>query len=265
MREEGGDEHTVDRQLGAAAHERCEHDGHFAVALTGEGARGHDGRYAAAEADDHRNEGGTGETDFTQHLIHNEGDTRHVTTVLQHRKEEEQGDDSRQEGKHGTDTGEDAVDNQRMHRRCNIQHGERVINRSCYSIDNIAEEVAEKSSDNVKREPENNAHDKHENRNSIEFMRQIMVDFDGAQLCFRMLGLLYGLRAEVLDIGIAHICQRRFLIRFEVLLHFGNEVADDIAFVFRKLQSLGEIAVTFDKLGGGEAQRQVLAACFGLN
>lgn len=38
MREEGGDEHTVDRQLGAAAHERCEHDGHFAVALTGEGA-----------------------------------------------------------------------------------------------------------------------------------------------------------------------------------------------------------------------------------
>ena len=57
MREEGGDEHTVDRQLGAAAHERCEHDGHFAVALTGEGARGHDGRYAAAEADDHRNKG----------------------------------------------------------------------------------------------------------------------------------------------------------------------------------------------------------------
>ena len=128
MREEGGDEHTVDRQLGAAAHERCEHDGHFAVALTGEGARGHDGRHAAAEADDHRYEGRTGETDFTQHLIHNKGNTRHVTAVLEHRKEEEQGNDSRQEGKHGADTGEDAVDNQRMHRRCNIQHGECVIN-----------------------------------------------------------------------------------------------------------------------------------------
>lgn len=89
MREEGGDEHTVDGELGAAAHERCEHDGHFAVALTGEGARGHDCRHAAAEADDHRNEGGTGEADFTQHLIHNEGNTRHVTAVLQHRKEEE--------------------------------------------------------------------------------------------------------------------------------------------------------------------------------
>lgn len=96
-------------------------------------------------------------------------------------------------------------------------------------------------------------------------MRQIMVDFDGAQLCFRMLGLLHGLRAEVLDIGIAHICQRRFLIRFEVLLHFGNEVADDIAFVFRKLQRLGEIAVALDKLGGGKAQRQVLATCFGFD
>ena len=35
---EGGNEHTVDGELGAAAHERCEHDGHFAVALTGEGA-----------------------------------------------------------------------------------------------------------------------------------------------------------------------------------------------------------------------------------
>lgn len=195
VREEGGNEHTVDGELGAAAHERCEHDGHFAVALTGEGARGHDCRHAAAEADNHRHEGGTGETDFTQHLIHNEGDTRHVTTVLQHRKEEEQGDDGRQEGKHGTDTGEDAVDNQRVHRRCDIQHGERIINRSCYSIDNIAEDVAEKSSDNVKREPEYNVHDKHENRNSIKFMRQIMVDFDGAQLCFRMLGLLHGLHA----------------------------------------------------------------------
>lgn len=265
MREEGGDEHTVDRQLGAAAHERCEHDGHFAVALTGEGARGHDGRHAAAEADDHRNKGRTGEADFTQHLIHNEGNTRHVTAVLEHRKEEEQRNDGRQEGKHGTDAGEDAVDNQRMHRRCDIQHGERVINRSCYSINNIAEDVAEKSSDNVKGEPENKAHDKHENRDSIKFMRQIMVDFDGAQLCFRMLGLLHGLRAEVLDIGIAHICQRRFLIRFEVLLHFGNEVADDIAFVFRKLQCLGEIAVALDKLGGGKAQRQVLATCFGFD
>ena len=84
MREEGGDEHTVDRQLGAAAHERCEHDGHFAVALTGKGARGHDGRHAAAEADDHRYEGRTGETNFTQHLIHNEGYARHVTAVFEH-------------------------------------------------------------------------------------------------------------------------------------------------------------------------------------
>ena len=92
-----------------------------------------------------------------------------------------------------------------------------------------------------------------------------MVDFDRAQLCFRMLGLLHGLRTEVLDIGIAHICQRRFFIRFEVLLHFGNEVADDIAFVFRKLQRLGEIAVTFNELGSSKAQRQVLAACFGFD
>lgn len=84
VRKEGGNEHTVDGQLGAAAHERCEHDGHFAVALTGEGARGHDCRHAAAEADDHRYEGGTGEADFTQHLIHNKGDTRHVTAVLEH-------------------------------------------------------------------------------------------------------------------------------------------------------------------------------------
>lgn len=89
MRKEGGNEHTVDGELGAAAHERCEHDGHFAVALTGEGARGHDCRHAAAEADDHRNKGRTGEADFTQHLIHNEGNTRHVTTVFEHRKEEE--------------------------------------------------------------------------------------------------------------------------------------------------------------------------------
>lgn len=89
-----------------------------------------------------------------------------------------------------------------------------------------------------------------------------MVNFDGAQLCFRMLGLLHGLCAEVLDIGITHICQRRFLIRFEILLLSVTKWPDDITFVFRKLQRLGEIAVAFDKLGGGKAQRQVLAACF---
>ena len=96
-------------------------------------------------------------------------------------------------------------------------------------------------------------------------MRQIMVDFYRAQLCLRVLGLLHCLRAEVLDVGVAHICERGLLIGVELFLHLSDEVADDVAFVFRKLQGVGEVAVALDELRGGEAQRQALAADLGFN
>ncbi len=96
-------------------------------------------------------------------------------------------------------------------------------------------------------------------------MRQILVDFYGAQLCLRVLGLLHCLRAEVLDVGVAHICERGFFIGVELFLHLGDEVADDVAFVLRKLQGVGEVAVALDELRGGEAQRQALAADLGFD
>ena len=142
LREEGSDEHAVDGQLGAAAHERREHNGHFAVTLTGECTRGHDSRHAAAEADNHRHEGRAGETDFAQQLVHDEGDTRHIAAVLEHREEEEQRDDGRQKGEHGAYAGEDAVDNQRMHGRRDIQLGQAVVRSGRDSVDDAAEDVA---------------------------------------------------------------------------------------------------------------------------
>ena len=95
---EGANENAINGKLGAAAHEGREHDGHFAVPLTGQGSGGHDGRNATAKADNEGDKGGAGKTNLAQELVHHKGHAGHVTTVLQKRKEEEQGDNGGNEG-----------------------------------------------------------------------------------------------------------------------------------------------------------------------
>ena len=55
-REKRRGEKGVDRDLRRTAHIRREQDGHLPVAVGRDGARGHDGRHRAAEADEHRHD-----------------------------------------------------------------------------------------------------------------------------------------------------------------------------------------------------------------
>lgn len=75
-------EKRIDRDLRRAAHIRCEQDGHLPVTVGRDGARGHDGRHRAAEADEHRHNAAAGQADLAQGLIHDESDAGHVAGVL---------------------------------------------------------------------------------------------------------------------------------------------------------------------------------------
>ena len=69
LREEGRRKQAVDGQLGRAAHKGGEQDGHFAVALRGQGAAGHDAGDGAAEADEHWHDAAPREADAAEKLI----------------------------------------------------------------------------------------------------------------------------------------------------------------------------------------------------
>ena len=102
-------EHCDDRQLSAARYEAGGHDGHAAVALLLNGTGSHDSRYAAAGADQHRDEGLARKTELAEDTVHDECNTRHVAAVLEDREEEEQDEHLRNEAQHRADTGNDTV------------------------------------------------------------------------------------------------------------------------------------------------------------
>ena len=101
-----------DRELRGARDEGRGHDRHTTVTLVLDRSRCHDTRNAAAGADQHRDEGLTGETEATEDSIQDEGDTRHVSTALEEGEEEEQDEHLRQEAEHRTDTCDDTVEDE---------------------------------------------------------------------------------------------------------------------------------------------------------
>ena len=89
-REEGNCHHCDDLHLRRAGQEGREDDGHASVLLVLDGSGRHDSRNTAARSDQHRDKGLTGETETTEHAVHDECDTRHVARVLEEGQEEEQ-------------------------------------------------------------------------------------------------------------------------------------------------------------------------------
>ena len=69
----------------------------------------HDRRHIAAETDDQRHEGLAGQAHPTHETVHDEGRARHVARVLQHRQEQEQEADHRDEGGDDLDAAADAL------------------------------------------------------------------------------------------------------------------------------------------------------------
>ena len=187
MGKESRGDHAIDRQLGTARHERRQDDGHLAVALTAQGPRRHDGRYAAAKADQHRHEALAGKTDLAQRLIHDVGDPRHVAAVLQQAEEEKQDNDQRQEREHAADAGTDAIDDQRMQPRRDLPYIHLRIEPADEHIDAAFQQALQSAADRHEGQIKDQQHDPQKDRNAQIFMRQPAVDLFAALLLTRFI------------------------------------------------------------------------------
>ena len=81
--EESGDEQGVYRQAGTAAHERAGQDRDQTVFFIVQCTSGHDARYVAAKAEDHRNEGLAVQPQGTHSAVDEEGGTGHITRIFE--------------------------------------------------------------------------------------------------------------------------------------------------------------------------------------
>ncbi len=130
LREERRCEQAVDGQLGRAAHERRQQDGHFPVPLAGQGAGGHHRRDGAAKADEHGHDAAARQADAPQQLVHHEGHAGHVAAVLHQGQEEEQRHDDGQKAQHAAHAGEDAADDQTVDGGVHVQPRQSAVRQS---------------------------------------------------------------------------------------------------------------------------------------
>ena len=104
--------HGNEGHLRAAGDKGRGHDRHAAVTLVFNGTGCHDARDAAAGADEHGDEGLTGQAELAEDTVEHEGDTGHVAAGLEEGEHQEQHEHLRHEAEHRADTGDDTVQNQ---------------------------------------------------------------------------------------------------------------------------------------------------------
>ena len=109
--EEGACDHCDERDLCAAGDKGGGHDRHTAVTLIFDGTGSHDTGNAAADADEHRDEGLTGKAELAEDTVKNEGDTSHVAAGFEESQHQEQNEHLGDKAKDRADTGDDTVKN----------------------------------------------------------------------------------------------------------------------------------------------------------
>ena len=253
--EEGGGEHGVDGQLGRAAHEGGQQNGHPPVPLAGEGAGGHDGGHAAPEADEHGHETAAGKADLAQKLIHHEGHPGHVARVLQDGQEEEQGHDDGQEGEHAAHAGKDAVDDEAVHHRVDAVGGEALVRQGGELVQPQAEQVAQALADEAEGEPEHHPHDGQEDGDGQHPVGEDAVDLHAAGVLAALAPAHHRLGAHLPDEAVAHVRQRRLPVGAHFALHLGDGVLHHVLLVFREVHLLQHGRVALHQLGGGKPHR----------
>ena len=107
--EDGAGDHGDEGHLRAAGDKGRGHDRHAAVTLVFNGTGCHDARDAAAGADEHGDEGLTGQAELAEDTVEHEGDTGHVAAGLEEGEHQEQHEHLRHEAEHRADTGDDTV------------------------------------------------------------------------------------------------------------------------------------------------------------
>ena len=110
--EDRAGDHGDEGHFRTAGDERGGHDRHTAVTLVFNGTGGHDARNAAADTDEHRDEGLTGQAELAEDTVEHEGDTGHVAAGLEEGEHQEQDQHLRHEAEHCADTGDDTVEDQ---------------------------------------------------------------------------------------------------------------------------------------------------------
>ena len=175
-REERRGEEHVDRETGAAAHERSHHDRDDAVGGAVHRAGGHDGGHVAAEADEQRHEGLTRQAEGAHQAVHDECGAGHVAGVLENGEEEEEEEDDRDEGCDRLDAAADAVgehDAQPVGRAEGFEQGAEAVDEDA-AHENV-EEVDEGRPE-ILREEEHQVHHEEEDRQAEPAVEHDAVD-----------------------------------------------------------------------------------------
>ncbi|OPY13819.1 MAG: hypothetical protein A4E69_01465 [Syntrophus sp. PtaB.Bin138] len=109
LREKSRNDERIDRQPGAATHERNHHHRRQPVPPVFQGSGCHDRRYGAAETDEHRDETLAVQPDFVHQTIHDEGRPGHVARIFQDRDGQKEQQNVRQKHDDPAHAADDAI------------------------------------------------------------------------------------------------------------------------------------------------------------
>ena len=108
----------------------CHADRHTTVSFIFNRTGSHDTRNATAGADQHWDKGLTGKTKFTEHSVHDEGNSCHVSASFQECQEDEQDQDLRNESENRTKTCYDTIQDQTSQPFCTADFVKYILNQN---------------------------------------------------------------------------------------------------------------------------------------
>ena len=252
--EKGGDEEGVDGYLGRATDEGGEEDGLEAVTGGGEGARGHDSGHRATEADEERHDAAAGEAETAEEFVGDEGYASHVTAVLNEAEEEEEKDNDGHKGKKAAHALEDGVAHERDDGRVDAKAFHATTAEDAEGADGMIEALLHGNAENVDAEPDDEAHDGHEDRQGCPASCQHPVDTAAALVLAAALRMNDGLRTEAADEGVAHVGHSGLTVHAALCLHLKDDVLECLLLVGGEMQPAEDIGIALGEQGGGVAQ-----------
>ena len=226
--EEGGDQHGINRQLGRAAHEGGQQNGHLPVPLAGERPGGHDRRNGTAEANEHGHEAAARKAQLPKRPVHDEGHTGHIARILQNGQEEEQRHNGGQKAQHTAHTGADAVHHQAMDHGVDVPGGEACINEVRHPAHAQLHQIGQGAADDGKGQNKHQGHDPQKAGNGCEPAGEYPVNGHAALVLLALVGPDHGLSAQGLQEAEAHIGHGRLPVQARLLLHDRHDLPEGL-------------------------------------
>ena len=255
LREERRDQQRVDGQTGSAAHQRQNHDRDRAVPFGFDGTGRHHRGDRTAEAQHQRHKGAPLQAELAHHAIHHKGRAGHVAGILQNGNGKEEQQNVRQEHDHAANAADDTIHNKTV--------PEAFRQSAADEFTQPAEEVFDPFHGrfrNSKGKPECRVHDRQEDGEAEELVRQHGIDLV-RDLSAAFLGNGDGIAAGTGEHGIATvrhegICLDRMLIQqvpdlgFHLIVNALELIQPpDTGIVFQQLdgkETGGNVLIFFD-------------------